>query len=154
MILNIKTVSPHFKPHLVNTVLANAREVAQNGNPLTLFLEESQLYVEKDSTYQDLLTRMRHIGLKPIFITNDPRTLPEQVLNLADNIFAFGFESEFVINHLAHAGKTDIDTLKTIKNLKKRQCLVIGDVTNGYPLFIEVLNEPVIQMRGETQEFS
>ena len=154
VIINLKLISPKWKPHVVNVVLSRIRSVSQNGNPLAVFLEESQLYVDKNSMhYQDLLTRMRHIGIKPFFISNDPRTLPEQVINLADNIFAFGFSSESIIKHLGSSGKTDTDTFATIAQLQKRQCLAIGDMTENYPMYLDILDEENIEMRGETIQF-
>ena len=78
---------------------------------MSLFLEEAQNYVEKGDDMRDLLTRMRHIGFFPTFITNDPTTLPSEVLSLADNIISFKFDSDMDRNHLARSGKIDDDII-------------------------------------------
>jgi len=100
---------------------------------------------------RDLLTRMRHIGVYPTFITNDPTTLPQEVLSLADNIVSFKFDSDLDRNHLSKSGKIDDDTLKILRNLEKRQCLCIGTITNDFPFFLSIEKQENVKMKGETK---
>jgi len=118
---------------------------------ISLFLEEAQNYIEKGNEIRDLLTRMRHIGVFPTFITNDPTTLPPEVLSLADNIISFKFDSDLDRNHLAKSGKIDNDTLKILKNLEKRQCLCIGKLSNDFPFFLSIKKQENVDMAGETK---
>jgi hypothetical protein len=57
------------------------------------FLEEAKLYVERDNMV-DIITKMRHSGIFPTFITNTPRTLPDDVFASLDNLIAFSFRNE------------------------------------------------------------
>jgi len=115
-----------------------------------IFLEEAQSYVEPDE-FKDLLTRMRHIGIYPTFITNDPQTLPPEIFSLADNLVSFRFKSDLILNQLARTGMIDSDSVKALRILDSRQCLVIGSFSNNFPLFLEI--EPIsgVKMAGETR---
>jgi DNA helicase HerA-like ATPase len=115
-----------------------------------LFLEEAQMYASHDEI-KDLLTRMRHIGIYPTFITNDPQTLPDEVFSLADNLISFRFKSEKILSHLAKTGMVDLDTISTLSNLQPKQCLAVGSFTNFFPLFLEVDRQEGVTMAGETR---
>lgn len=115
-----------------------------------LYLEEAQMYASHDEI-KDLLTRMRHIGIYPTFITNDPQTLPDEVFSLADNLVSFRFKSEKILTHLAKTGMVDIDTIQTLSNLQPKQCLTVGTFTNSFPLLLEVDRQDNVLMAGETR---
>lgn len=114
-----------------------------------LYLEEAQMYASHEEI-RDLLTRMRHIGVYPTFITNDPQTLPDEVFSLADNLISFRFKSEKVLAHLAKTGMVDSDTIKTLSNLQPKQCLAVGNFTRSFPLFLEIDRQEGVSMDGET----
>ena len=116
-----------------------------------LFLEEAQMYADTDNIV-DLITRMRHLGVTPVFITNDPTTLPDELYANIDNIVSFLFKNEKELNHVGRTGLLDVDTLSLLKTLERQQCLVVGEFTNGFPLFVKILRQDGVQMRGETRE--
>lgn len=113
-----------------------------------LFLEEAQSYVTADE-FQDLLTRMRHIGVYPTFITNDPQTLPPEIFSLADNLISFRFKSDLILNQLSRTGMIDSDSVKALRILDPRQCLAIGSFTNNFPLYLEIKPLKGVRMAGE-----
>ena len=117
---------------------------------LSLFLEEAQLYVDRKKIV-DLLTRMRHYGLYPTFITNDPRTLPDEVYTLLDNLVSFTFRNEDELRQLSKTGLIDRDTVNAIAHLEQRQCVAVGGLTSDFPIFLEVNPEEGVQMGGETR---
>jgi len=127
------------------------RWVIERQRGIALFLEEAQNYVEGDDSFRDLLTRMRHIGGYPVFITNDPQTLPPEVLSLADNVVCFKFESEQVLSHISKSGKIDEGTLKNLKILESGQCLCVGKFTNDFPFFLQIGKQDGVKMAGETK---
>ena len=51
------------------------------------------MYADTDNIV-DLITRMRHLGVTPVFITNDPTTLPDELYANIDNIVSFLFKNE------------------------------------------------------------
>ena len=119
--------------------------------PLCLFAEEAQLYVTR-VMWDDILTRMRHYGIFPTFITNDPTTLPDEVFSLCDNLISFKFQNKDDLKQIAKAKMIDLETLKLLKSIEPFQCLIIGDLTNDFPILVEVTPEKDVMMGGETQQ--
>jgi hypothetical protein len=129
--------------------LGQSREV----EAISLFLEEAQLYVEQQNMI-DILTRMRHSGIFPTFITNTPRTLPDDVYTLLDNLIAFTFRNEDELRHLSRSGLIDQKSINALQHLERRQCIAVGKISSNYPLFIEVTPQTGALMGGETRELS
>jgi len=152
IIINLKEEKSRHLSIMVRFIMKSIEKwLKDKPKGMSLFLEEAQNYVEKGEEIRDLLTRMRHIGFFPTFITNDPTTLPSEVLSLADNIISFKFDSDMDRNHLARSGKIDDDTLKILKNLEKYQCLCIGKFTNDFPFFLRIKKQEGVKMLGETK---
>ena len=128
------------------SVLGEKKEI----RAVSLFLEEAQLYVETNNIV-NILTRMRHIGMFPTFITNDPRTLPDEVFTLLDNVIVFMFRNEEELRELAKSGLIDMRSLDALKNLEQKQCLAVGNITTGYPIFLEVNPQAGVMMGGESR---
>jgi len=151
LIINLFSVEHWKRELIVNLVQRWLERMAESNEirSLSLFLEEAQSYVTGED-FIDLLTRMRHIGIYPTFITNDPTTLPDEVFSLADNIVSFRFKSDQILKHLARTGMIDNDTVKTIRRLDNRQCLVVGKFSNDFPLFLEIGIQTGVKMAGET----
>jgi len=153
IIVNLTTVSGRERRVLVEFILHRLSSLGRQNkiNPLCLFVEEAQLYITKDMV-DDLLTRMRHYGIFPTFITNDPRTLPSEVFSLCDNLMSFRFHNPDDLNQIAKAKMIDLETLELLKNIEDRQCIMIGNATNNFPLVMEVKPEPNVMMGGETRK--
>lgn len=119
--------------------------------PLVLFLEEAHMYVNEENM-RNILTRMRHFGIFPTFITNDPRTLPDEAYTLLDNLITFRFRNDDELRHLAKSGMLDSSTVQSLKFLRTRQCIAMGEITSGYPIFTEVQPQQGVKMGGETRK--
>jgi DNA helicase HerA-like ATPase len=102
-----------------------------------LFAEEAQNYFEKEF-WDDVITRMRHLGIYSVIITNEPTTLPGMVFRQCDNLFSFNFSSDADIAFVSNAQVIDPQSLSVIKNLGTGQCVAVGKCTNGFPLVIQV----------------
>src|SRR6266700_1104501 len=76
-----------------------------------LFAEEAHLYL-RDTYWDDIVTRMRHIGLFTTFITNQPDTVQEAIYRQADNVFIFNFTNEHDIAAIGKVAKADSDTIR------------------------------------------
>jgi len=152
IIINLAREHSNHRSIMVTFVLRSVeRWVRERQKGIALFLEEAQNYVEGDEKFRDLLTRMRHIGALPTFITNDPLTMPQEVLSLADNLICFHFESDLILNHLSKSGKIDNATLKNLRSLERGQCLCVGEFTHSFPLFLQINKQEGVKMMGETK---
>ena len=97
LILSIGTLPNRLRKKLVKLAETWLRRLTDlNGDvqlhAACLFLEEAQMYADTDNIV-DLITRMRHLGVTPVFITNDPTTLPDELYANIDNIVSFLFKN-------------------------------------------------------------
>ena len=152
IIFNLSRAGGWERDNIVKYVLRTLSRLGEEQiiKPVSLFLEEAQLYVERREMI-NVLTRMRHLGLWPTFITNDPRALPEEVYTLLDNLIAFMFRNEDELKLLARSGLVDSDSIAALKHLEKRQCIAVGDITSSYPVFLQISPEEGVKMGGETR---
>jgi len=153
VVFNLAQVGQWERGIIVEFVLRKLAQLGQSGaiRAVSLFLEEAQLYVERQNMV-NILTRMRHFGIFPTFITNDPRTLPDEVFTLLDNLIAFMFRNEDELRQLAKSGLIDIKSINALKHLESRQCIAVGNITSNYPVFIEVNPQTGVMMGGETRK--
>jgi hypothetical protein len=147
----LKAKSRVVRDVVVQTVLSKVqllRDLATRGkegiSPLFLFAEEAHMYISETS-WDDIITRMRHLGTFQFYMTNTPLSLPILVIRQADNVFLFHLASETDIRHVAPAAKIDEDTIIAVaRALPERRCLAIGTATNDYPFVIDVKDLPVL----------
>jgi len=153
IIFNLAQVGQWERSIIVEFVLRKLTQLGQSKaiKAVSLFLEEAQLYV-KPQNIVNILTRMRHVGIFPTFITNDPRTLPDEVFTLLDNLMAFMFRNEDELRQLAKAGLVDLKSINALRHLENRQCIVVGNITSSYPVFVEVNPQTDVVMGGETRK--
>src|SRR5208337_3560385 len=124
---------------------------AKEFGAVSLFLEQTKLYVERDNMV-DIITRMRHSGIFPTFITNTPRTLPDDVFASLDNLIAFSFRNDDELRQLARSGLIDQKSINALQHLEKQQCIAVGKITSQYPLFVEIQPQTGVLMGGETRK--
>ena len=153
IVFNLAQVSQWERSIIVEFVLRKLSQLGQSKTirAVSLFLEEVQLYVEPKNMV-NILTRMRHVGIFPTFITNDPRTLPDEVFTLLDNLIAFMFRNEDELRQLAKSGIIDLKSINALKHLESRQCIAVGNITSNYPIFLEVSPQTGVIMGGETRK--
>jgi len=103
-----------------------------------LFAEEAHLYL-RETYWDDIVTRMRHLGIFTTFVTNQPDTIQESIYRQADNIFLFNFTNERDLDVVARAAKIDGESVKLlVKDLPVGHCLAIGDVVRDFPVVVNV----------------
>jgi hypothetical protein len=61
------------------------------------------------------------------------------------------FKNEDELKQLAKSGFIDVKSIYALKNLENRQCVVVGNVTSNYPVFVEVSPQTGVVMGGETR---
>lgn len=140
------------KKIIVEYMLSKLSSLLREGaiEPLFLVAEEAHLYL-RETYWDDLVTRMRHIGIFPIFVTNQPDSIPETVYRQADNIFLFNFTNESDLNYISKASRIDSETVRRIaRMLPPRHCLIIGRIVNDLPIVVRV-KEVELKTMGETR---
>ena len=151
-VINLSKISSHGRRIVVEYLLSKLSTLLRDGliDPLFLLAEEAHLYL-RETYWDDLITRMRHIGIFPILVTNQPDTIPETIYRQADNIFLFNFTNESDLNYISKTARIDSDTVKLIaKALPPRHCLMIGKMVNDLPIVVKVREMP-LKMLGETR---
>jgi len=117
-----------------------------------LFAEEAHFYL-RETYWDDIVTRMRHLGVFTTFVTNQPDTVQESVYRQADNIFMFNFTNEHDLDAVSKVAKIDAESLRLIvRDLPAHNCLVVGDIVKGFPVVVNV--KPLeVQTMGQTRHF-
>ncbi|HUV97948.1 MAG TPA: DUF87 domain-containing protein, partial [Candidatus Paceibacterota bacterium] len=117
-----------------------------------LFAEEAHLYL-RETYWDDIVTRMRHLGVFTTFITNQPDTIRENIYRQADNLFLFNFTNENDLETISRASKVDAETVKSVaRDLPLHHCLVLGKIVNEFPIVVNVRKLDV-QAMGQTRLF-
>ncbi len=120
--------------------------------PIFLFAEEAHLYI-RETYWEDIITRMRHFGIYPTFITNQPDAIGDGIYRQADNIFLFNFTNDVDLDKISKISLADNDTVRSIvKTLPHRCCLAIGKVVSELPIVLEIAALGILAL-GETKKF-
>lgn len=145
IVINLKGKDHIARTIIVQTILSKIQNILEREaeKPLFLFCEEAHMYIS-GLQWDDLVTRIRHLGAWQLYMTNTPTSLHELVIRQTDNLYVFNLTNEWDINHIQPAAKIDPETLKSIaKALPPRRCLTIGETTKDYPFIINTKPLPV-----------
>jgi len=154
LVVNLKNQSHLVRRIIVEIFLGELTKILSSNwlRAAFLFAEEAHLYL-KDTYWDDIITRMRHIGLFTTFITNQPDTVQETIYRQADNVFIFNFTNEHDIETIGKVAKSDSETIRSlIRGTPARRCLLLGNVVHDLPLMVDVEALDVRTM-GETRLF-
>jgi len=140
VVINMKNQSFTTRRIVVELLLSKITELLSltRLRAVFLFAEEAHLYL-RETYWDDIVTRMRHLGIFTTFITNQPDTIQESIYRQADNIFLFNFTNERDLEVVSRAAKVDGDSVKLlVKDLPPGNCLAIGDVVRDFPVVVNV----------------
>ncbi|MGQ9597367.1 MAG: ATP-binding protein [Thermoproteota archaeon] len=153
IIINLKGLSKAFRQLIVEMVLNKIVKMLETDKikPLFLFAEEAQSYLDEKS-WEDYITRMRHIGLSVVFITNEPDSLMNFVYRQADNCFIFNLMNENDLNYISKMSKIDAESLiSLVPTLPVGKCIAFGNITSNIPIMLNIRKENVFGT-GETRK--
>ena len=154
LVVNLKNQSQIVRRILVEIFLGELTKILSSNwlKAAFLFAEEAHLYL-RDTYWDDIVTRMRHIGFFTTFITNQPDTVQEAIYRQADNVFIFNFTNEHDIEAIGKVAKADSDTIRyLVRGIPTRRCLLLGNVVKDLPMMVDVEQLDVRTM-GETRLF-
>ncbi|MEM2088911.1 MAG: ATP-binding protein, partial [Thermoproteota archaeon] len=152
LVINLKGLTKSFRQLIVETMLNKIVRMLEAGEirPLFLFAEEAQSYLG-EKTWEDYITRMRHIGLSVVFITNEPDSLMSFVYRQADNCFIFNLVNENDLNYISRMSKIDAESLiSLVPTLPVGRCIAFGNATGNIPAILSIRRENVFGT-GETR---
>src|SRR2546422_2503091 len=154
LVVNLKNQSQIVRRILVEVFLGELTKILSSNwlKAAFLFAEEAHLYL-RDTYWDDIVTRMRHIGLFTTFITNQPDTVQEAIYRQADNVFIFNFTNEHDLDTIGKVAKADRETIRyLVRGIPTRRCLLLGNVVHDLPMMVDV--EPLdVRTMGETRLF-
>jgi DNA helicase HerA-like ATPase len=154
LIINMKNQYAALRRIVVELLISKLTDLLTTQKLPALFLvaEEAHLYL-RDTYWDDVVTRMRHLGLFTTFVTNQPDTIQSSIYRQADNVFLFNFSNEHDLEIVSKLAKVDADTIRMIvRDLPPHRCLIIGDVVANFPLVVNV--RPLdVQTLGATRYF-
>lgn len=154
LVFDMKELFPTSRRVLVELVLSKLAILLRNEEipPIFLLAEEAHLYL-RNTYWDDLVTRMRHYGLFPIFVTNQPDTVPEGIYRQADNIFLFNFTNARDLEAIARSSRIDSETVhKIVPQLTPYHCMIFGHVVNDFPVLVRI-RDLEVQTMGQTKHF-
>jgi DNA helicase HerA-like ATPase len=154
LVVNLKNTSAIDRQIVVEYVLGKLVEMLASWKLKAsfLFAEEAHLYL-RETYWDDIVTRMRHLGIFTTFITNQPDTIRDNIYRQADNIFLFNFTNEHDLDVVSRAARVDVETVRSIaRDLPPHYCLVLGKAVSDFPIVIRVKALDVKTM-GETRLF-
>jgi len=154
LVIDLSKTAPMFRKMIVEFVLRKLSYLLERWvlRAVFLFAEEAHLYL-RETYWEDVVTRMRHLGLFATFVTNQPDSVDHGIYRQADNIFLFNFTNENDLSVVSRATMVDVDTINIIaKELSPRHCLMLGKVVKGFPLIVKV-NPLQVRTMGETRLF-
>lgn len=154
LVFDMKELFPASRRVIVELVLSKLAILLRNENipPVFLLAEEAHLYL-RNTYWDDIVTRMRHYGLFPIFVTNQPDTIPEGIYRQADNIFLFNFTNARDLEAIARSSRIDSETVhRIVPQLAPHYCVIFGHVVNDFPVLVRI-RDLEVQTMGQTKHF-
>jgi hypothetical protein len=154
LIFNLHKLPTVFKSLVVELVLKKVKALLENRElpAVFLFAEEAHIY-QQHTFWEDIVTRMRHLGIFPFFITNEPNSLSETIYRQADNIFLFNFTNENDLAFVSKASTVDAQTvINLVRSLPTHHCLSFGRMTLDFPIVVKVEERKYFRP-GETRRF-
>jgi len=128
-----------FKKLVIELVMKNIVQGMERRelDPIFLFAEEAHIY-QGMAFWEDLVTRMRHLGISLFFITNEPNSLSNFVYRQADSAFLFNYSNDSDLSFLARVTQVDSESLTSfVRGLPELCCLVVGKVCSGLPVLFK-----------------
>jgi hypothetical protein len=128
-----------FKKLVIELVMKSVVRAMESRklDPIFLLAEEAHIY-QGMAFWEDLVTRMRHLGISLFFVTNEPSSLSNFVYRQADSAFLFNYSNDSDLGFLAKVTQVDSESLTSfVRGLPELCCLAVGKVCSGLPVLFK-----------------
>src|SRR5207247_9843437 len=111
---NLKKQSHIVRRILVEIFLGELTKIISSNwlRAAFLFAEEAHLYL-RETYWDDIITRMRHIGLFTTLITNQPDPVQATIYRQADNAFIVNFTNETAVETIGKVAKSASEPIRS-----------------------------------------
>lgn len=143
IVFDMRSLNPTLQHALVRAINRQLEERCDEesngeGRYPFVFYEEAHFYIKTDAILS-IITRGRHIGMAPIFVTNTPQNLPDAVFRQMDNLFLLNLSHKDDIRSVGKNSFTDEDTIESFATrMPEHHALIMGNVTDRYPVMVRV----------------
>jgi hypothetical protein len=144
IVFDMRDLSTNLQRALVKSVNQSLESICDNETNSRrnrypfVFFEEAHFYISDDAIV-NIITRGRHIGMASVFVTNTPQKLPDTVFRQLDNLFLLSLTHKDDIRNVSKNSFTDEATIESFATrMPEHHALIIGGVTDRYPLVIKV----------------
>jgi hypothetical protein len=144
IVFDMRELEPALQRALVRSVLSSIEDLCEaettngTGRYPFVFFEEAHFYID-ESAILNVITRGRHIGMASMFVTNTPQKLPDTVFRQLDNLFLLALTHKDDIRNVSRNSFTDEATTESFATrMPARHAMVVGNVTDRYPLVLSV----------------
>lgn len=95
-------------------------------------------------------TRMRHLGMYQVYLTNTPTRVPNLIVRQVDNLLLFHLDLEEDARHIGPASRTDEASVALVaRALPARRFIAVGAITGEFPIQLSTVSLPTVAA-GET----
>lgn len=144
IVFDMRHLTPALQEALVRSMVGALEGICERetksgkGRYPFCFFEEAHFYVS-EAAILSLITRGRHIGMGSVFVTNTPEKLLDVVFRQLDNLFLLPLTHKGDVLSVSQSSFTDEETIASFATrLPEHHALLVGSVTERYPLILEV----------------
>jgi hypothetical protein len=135
----------------VQTILSRLQGLLEKRSlpPVFVFAEEAHLYLG-ETDWLEAVTRMRHLGMYQVYLTNTPTRVPNLIVRQVDNLLLFHLDLEEDARHIGPASRTDEASVALVaRALPARRFIAVGAITGEFPIQLTTVSLPTVAA-GET----
>ena len=146
LIINLKGKGYIVQKIVVQAIIAKLQKFLESSQsyPLFILAEEAHLYISQTS-WLDLITRMRHLGAFQLYITNTLTSIDQLIIRQTDNTFIFNLTNPKDIEHILPAAKIDKAIMELVAPaLPPKTFLAIGQAASDYPFILKTKPLPYL----------
>lgn len=151
LVVSLKGLDRVVMRATVQTILSRLQMLLEDRviPPVFIFAEEAHLYLDETDWVQ-AVTRIRHLGMFQIYLTNTPTRVPNLIVRQVDNLLLFHLDLEEDARHVAPASRMDEQSVNLVaRALPARQFVAVGPITGEFPIQLSTVGLPT-QAAGET----